>query len=202
MTAHSPCFDCCSRSPCWRRSTSPPRRSRRRPTPWLPAIRCPRPWRSGSLPPQELAGRELPIEEAVAIALANQPTIQNRIGAYVAAQQRVAQALSPLLPQLSGLWNGFQNKRSVELTGVGGRRRPSASRRRPPPASPPPCSCSTSARPGPPPMRPRPTASSPGEASSCRRTVIALAVKQSYYNLLFSSRLVVVNAQALDRAPT
>ncbi len=62
--------------------------------------------------------RELTIEEAVAIALANQPTIQTRIGAYVAAQQRVAQALSPLLPQLSGQWNGFQNKNSVQVTGA------------------------------------------------------------------------------------
>ena len=60
--------------------------------------------------PTETQGREIGIEEAVAIALANQPTIQARAADYVAAQQRVAQALSPLLPQISGLWNGFQTK--------------------------------------------------------------------------------------------
>jgi outer membrane protein len=150
--------------------------------------------------PPEVAGQELGIEQAVAIALANQPTIQNRLSAYVAAQQRVAQALSPLLPQVSGQWNGFQNKNSVQVTGQGGQTAT--------------VSVSTST-----------TATVTGslllfdfgknwaatdaakansefarESVELQKDLIALAVKQSYYNLLLSSRLVVVNAQALDRA--
>jgi outer membrane protein len=52
--------------------------------------------------PQELVGRELGLEEAVNIGLENAPLIVARIGDYVAAQQRVNQALAPLLPQLTG----------------------------------------------------------------------------------------------------
>ena len=130
--------------------------------------------------PPEVADSELGIEEAVAIALANQPTIQNRVGAYVAAQQRVAQALSPLLPQLSGQWDGFQNKNPCRSPEPGRDRRSTVS-----------VSTSTTAtvtgslllfdfgRPGRPRMRPRPTASSLARASSCRRISSSLAVKQS-----------------------
>jgi len=52
--------------------------------------------------PLELVGRELTIEEAVNIGMENAPKIVARIGDYVAAQQRVNQALAPLLPQLTG----------------------------------------------------------------------------------------------------
>ncbi|HET8533595.1 MAG TPA: TolC family protein, partial [Methylomirabilota bacterium] len=52
--------------------------------------------------PQELVGRELGLEEAVNIGLENAPLIVARIGDYIAAQQRVNQALAPLLPQLTG----------------------------------------------------------------------------------------------------
>jgi outer membrane protein len=51
--------------------------------------------------PLELLGRELTVEEAVNIGMENAPKIVARIGDYVAAQQRVNQALSPLLPQLT-----------------------------------------------------------------------------------------------------
>jgi len=51
--------------------------------------------------PQELIGRELTLEEAVNIGMENAPKIVARIGDYVASQQRVNQALAPLLPQLS-----------------------------------------------------------------------------------------------------
>ena len=169
--------------------------------PMAPRDPLPAPVELKFITPPEVAERELGIEQAVAIALANQPTIQNRVSAYVAAQQRVAQALSPLLPQLSGQWNGFQNKNSVQVTGAGGTDgRPSACRRRPPrtvtgslllfdfgknwAATDAAKANSEFAR----------------ESVELQRDLIALAVKQSYYNLLLSSRLVVVNAQALDRA--
>jgi outer membrane protein len=51
--------------------------------------------------PQEIVGRELGLEEAVNIGLENAPLIVARIGDYIAAQQRVNQALAPMLPQLS-----------------------------------------------------------------------------------------------------
>ena len=152
--------------------------------------------------PPEVADRELGIEQAVAIALANQPTIQNRVSAYVAAQQRVAQALSPLLPQISGLWTAFQQKSvsSVTVAGTGANVTLNT------------INLQTQAT---------VTASQllfdfgknwaatdaakansefARESVELQRDLIALAVKQSYYNLLLASRLVVVNAQAVDRA--
>jgi outer membrane protein len=152
--------------------------------------------------PPEIADRELGIEQAVAIALANQPTIQNRVSAYVAAQQRVAQALSPLLPQISGLWTAFQQKsvNQVTIASTGANITLNT------------INLQTQAT---------VTASQllfdfgknwaatdaakansefARESVELQRDLIALAVKQSYYNLLLSSRLVVVNAQALDRA--
>ena len=152
--------------------------------------------------PPEIAGRELGLEETVAIALANQPTIQNRVSAYVAAQQRVAQALSPLLPQVSGLWTAFQQKSVNQVTVAGTGQNITLNT----------INLQTQAT---------VTASQllfdfgknwaatdaakansefARESVELQRDLIALAVKQSYYGLLLASRLVVVNAQALDRA--
>src|SRR3989441_11019758 len=50
-----------------------------------------------------IAGRILPLDECIAIALEAQPRIQATLSDYAAARYRVNQALSPLLPQLSGL---------------------------------------------------------------------------------------------------
>jgi len=154
------------------------------------------------LTPPEIAGRELGIEETVAIALANQPTIQNRVSAYVAAQQRVAQALSPLLPQISGLWSAFQQK-SVSTASIAGSGQNVTLNT---------INLQTQAT---------VTASQllfdfgknwaatdaakansefARESVELQKDLIALAVKQSYYSLLLASRLVVVNAQAVDRA--
>jgi outer membrane protein len=152
--------------------------------------------------PPETAGREVGIEEAVAIALANQPTIQARAADYIAAQQRVAQALSPLLPQISGLWNGFQQKAVSQVTIAATGANVTLNT----------INLQTQAT---------VTASQllfdfgknwaatdaakansefAREAVELQKDLIALAVKQSYYGLLLASRLVVVNAQALDRA--
>jgi outer membrane protein TolC len=49
-----------------------------------------------------IAGRAITLEEALAIALENQPQILARLYDYAAARFRVDQALSPLLPQLTG----------------------------------------------------------------------------------------------------
>src|SRR5262245_16012841 len=47
-------------------------------------------------------GQVLTIDECIAIALEAQPTIQATLYDYAAARARVREALSPLLPQLSG----------------------------------------------------------------------------------------------------
>src|SRR5436309_12493389 len=54
-------------------------------------------------PSTQVAGRMLTLEECIAIALEAQPRIQATLADYAAARYRVNQALSPLLPQLSGL---------------------------------------------------------------------------------------------------
>src|SRR5262249_2287579 len=64
-----------------------PARPPREPLPPPPGIR---PFAT----PQELVGREIGLEEAVNIGLENAPLIVARIGDYVAAQQRVNQALA------------------------------------------------------------------------------------------------------------
>jgi outer membrane protein len=60
--------------------------------------------------PSQVVGRELTLEEAIQIGLDNAPKIAAATGDYLAARQRVYEALSPLLPQITGQWNGFQNK--------------------------------------------------------------------------------------------
>ncbi len=53
-------------------------------------------------PLDRVLGKSLTQEEAVAIALETQPSIQARLSDYLAAAYRVDQAFSPLLPQLTG----------------------------------------------------------------------------------------------------
>jgi outer membrane protein len=60
--------------------------------------------------PEETKGKALTMEDAVKIALDNQPLILARIGDYQAQLQSIAIAFSPQLPQLSGQWNGFWNQ--------------------------------------------------------------------------------------------
>jgi len=88
---------------------TPPSMPPREPLPAPPGIR---PFAT----PQELVGRELGLEEAVNIGLENAPLIVARIGDYIAAQQRVNQALAPLLPQLTGSGN-FGRQRSLSTFG-------------------------------------------------------------------------------------
>src|SRR5947208_16723895 len=57
-----------------------------------------------------IAGRTLTLDECIAIALEAQPRIQATLSDYAAARYRVNQALSPLLPQLSGLVSTTQSQ--------------------------------------------------------------------------------------------
>ena len=60
--------------------------------------------------PEETKGKALTMEDAVRIALDNQPLIMARISDYQAQLQNIAIAIAPQLPQISGQWNGFWNQ--------------------------------------------------------------------------------------------
>ena len=170
--------------------------------PLVPRDPLPAPAGLKFITPPEIAERELGVEQAVAIALANQPTIQNRVSAYLAAQQRVAQALSPLLPQVSGLWTAFQQKSVSQVTVAGTGQNITLNTIALQTQATVTASqllfdfgknwAATDAA--------KATSEFTREGVELQKDLIALAVKQSYYNLLLASRLVVVNAQALDRA--
>ena len=61
-------------------------------------------------PESRVFGRVLSVDDAVAIALETQPNIQARISDYIAAAFRVDQALSPLLPQITGTWTAARDQ--------------------------------------------------------------------------------------------
>ena len=177
------------------------------PTPAAPPMptREPLPAPPGIRPfatPLELVGRELTLEEAVNIALENAPKIVGRIGDYVAAQQRVSQALAPLLPQLSGGWTVTRQQSQFFPGAIGGGT-----------AQPVPLWstsqtaqvtlsqtlfdfgknwAATDAA--------KSTAESFKEQIEAQRLDIAQLVKTQYFTLLLSKRLVEVNVAALDRA--
>jgi outer membrane protein len=170
------------------------------PTPTMPPPLAPPEGIQPYYTPPEIAARELTLEECVAIALQNQPQIQARIQDYAASLERVNQALSPYLPQVSQTWNAFRLRTPsmVELpsgeTTVSRHRtltdlRFSASQllfdfgR---------TWAATDAA--------KRTAESFKDEAELQKDLITLAVKESYFNLLLTRRLVTVNEQALDRA--
>jgi outer membrane protein TolC len=159
--------------------------------------------------PEFPPGRELTLDEAVQIGLANAPKILAAVGDYVAAQQRVAEALAPLLPQVSSQWSGFENKNVVVATAIPGA-----------PLSPVPPRQGIRA------VRflnttatvtasqllmdfgqtlaardvAKASAESFAQALELQKDVIVLTVKTSYFTLLLSKRLAGVAVQALERA--
>jgi outer membrane protein len=64
----------------------------------------------------QVVGRALSLEEAVAIGLSTQPTIQARLFDYAAARHRVTQALSPMLPQVVGTVSATRSMSTVLTT--------------------------------------------------------------------------------------
>src|SRR5712664_567509 len=61
-------------------------------------------------PGSKVFGKVLSVDDAVAIALETQPNIKARISDYIAAAFRVDQALSPLLPQITGSWTAARDQ--------------------------------------------------------------------------------------------
>jgi outer membrane protein TolC len=144
--------------------------------------------------PQELVGRELGLEEAVNIGLENAPLIVARIGDYIAAQQRVNQALAPLLPQLSGSGN-FGRQRSLSTFGGDAGYNDFGS-----------ASITASqllfdfGRTWAAKDAAKYTAVAIKESLETQKLDISQLVKTQYFTLLLSKRLVQVNLAALDRA--
>lgn len=152
--------------------------------------------------PEQVIGRELTLDEAVNIALDNAPKILASTGDYVASLQRVNQALAPLLPQLSGAWTANRQKSEFFPGAIGG-------------AAPKPIPLFATSQ----------TAqvtlsqilfdfgknvaamdAAKSDAEAFRAAVelqknnIAELVKEQYFTLLLTQRLVTVNEAALDRA--
>jgi len=160
--------------------------------------------------PEETRGKTLSMEDAVRIALDNQPLIMARVADYQAQLQNIAIALSPQLPQISGQWNGFWNQVPTSVQS-------------PPFQSGVPLSsirnvtvqqrfltttatvtaqqllwdfgktlaATDAARAG---------AKSSAENVEIQKQDSVRLVKEAYYSLALSNRLVVVSQQALDRA--
>ncbi len=149
-----------------------------------------------------VAGRVLTLPEAVKIALETQPTIQSRLADYAAAQQRVKEALSNILPQIGGSWVGSRQQTQFFSSSIGGGA-----------------------------TKPQPLWSTTQSAQltlsqilfdfgqtfaatdvakaqsevarldvEVQKDQIILAVKEGYFNLLLGKRLVVVNQEAVARA--
>ena len=171
-------------------------------------LQAPEGIRSFPTPPQ-ITGRELTLEEAIEIGLDNAPKISAAAGDYDAARQRVLEALAPLLPQLTGQWNGFQNQNVASVTSSGftapgqlqGQPRTVTSR----------FLTTTATVTGSQLLfdfgktwagvdSAKSTAESFRQAVELQRQTISSQVKTSYFTLLLAKRLVGVNTAALDRA--
>src|SRR3972149_4220664 len=76
--------------------------------------------------PSPVAGRILSLQEAIDIALENQPSMQARLGDYAAARPREDQAFSGPLPQIGGSWNALRDQTAKvgERSGTTGRTAP------------------------------------------------------------------------------
>ena len=144
--------------------------------------------------PQELIGRELTLEEAVNIGMENAPKIVARIGDYVASQQRVNQALAPLLPQLTASGSYGRARTISPLSGASllndfGSTSVTASQL-----------LFDFGRTWAAKDVAKSSAEALKEVLEAQKLDISQLVKTQYYTLLLSKRLVEVNVTALDRA--
>jgi outer membrane protein len=144
--------------------------------------------------PEQIVGREMTLEEAVSISLDNAPKILASAGDYLASLQRVNQALAPLLPQLGGI--GQYGRQQFIDTGRGTRSVDDFG------------SASVTASQllwdfGKT-WAAKDVAKFDAEAfraaAELQKNNIAELVKEQYFTLLLSQRLVTVNEAALDRA--
>ena len=151
---------------------------------------------------QPAAGRLLTLPEALEIALGQQPNIQARLYDYAAARYRVDQAISPMLPQLNASWDLATGQIATVGRSVPPGRNITLTDRRE----------TTDARISLSQLLfdfgknlaatevAKRLADVAKEDIEVQRDLIALAVKEAYFNLLFAKRLILVNRQAIERA--
>jgi outer membrane protein len=151
--------------------------------------------------PPPVVDREVSLEEAIAIALENQPSIRVRLAEYAAARYRVDQAVAPLFPQLGFSAGVFRSRDHLSVSP------PSVTSRSG-------TTYTTAAnagfsleqrifdfgKTGAATEAARSRAEFSREVVEVERDAIVLAVKEAYFNLLFNKRLVLVTEAALDRA--
>jgi outer membrane protein TolC len=153
----------------------------------------------------KIFGKILSVEDAVAVALETQPSIQARLSDYIAAAYRVDQALSPLFPQLTATGTAATSRNASTITS------PTTSSRRVTTYTESPMDpvvarisisqlifdfgktfASTEAA--------RKQADIALEDTELQRQVVTLTVKESFTNINFAGRLIQVNQQAVERA--
>src|SRR2546425_1532188 len=152
-------------------------------------------------PQSQVFGRVLSVEDAVAIALDTQPNIKARISDYIAAAFRVAQALAPLLPQITGSWTAARDQ-NVSVSGGGTQPLRTVVT----------WTTSTTARVSLSQIlfdfgknfasteAARKLADVALEDTELQRQLVTQTVKESYTNINFAVRLIQVNQQAVERA--
>jgi outer membrane protein len=159
--------------------------------------------------PEETKGKVLTMEDAIKVALDNQPLILARIGDYQAQLQNIAIQLAPQLPQLTGQWNGFWNQVPSSVQSPVGQTAPLSNTRNVTVQS---RFLSTSATVTAQQLlwdfgktlaatdAARAGAKSSAEDVEIQKQETVRLVKEAYFGLALSNRLVQVNQQALDRA--
>ena len=156
------------------------------------------------IPPTQIAGRLLTLEECIAIALEAQPRVQATLYDYAAARYRVNQAFSPLLPQLSGVVSSTRSNVPTVVTSSVGKNTTIVQTRQFGDTLLAQVQLSqllfdfgkslaaTDAA--------RKLAEVAVENIELQRQLISLTVKEAYTNTLFSQRLIRVQEQAVERA--
>jgi outer membrane protein TolC len=155
-------------------------------------------------PTQRVVGRVLTLDDAIAIALEAQPTIQATLYDYAAARARVREAFSPLLPQLSGSASAARSHTSVLPTSTTASGRVATVSRQPADTFLAQVQLSqllfdfgkTMAAT----QVARKLAEVSAEGVELQRQTIALTVKEAYTNILLAQRLIRVQEQAVERA--
>jgi outer membrane protein len=172
--------------------------------PMPPAVAPTGPPPPAGTPEAKVFGRVLSVDDAVAIALETQPNIQARISDYIAAAFRVDQALSPLLPQITGTWTAARDQNVTgggsSITGTQVQRTVTS------------WSTSTVARVSLSQLlfdfgknlasteAARKAADVALEDTELQRQLVTQTVKESFTNINFAQRLIQVSQQALERA--
>ena len=156
-------------------------------------------------PTARVVGRVLTLDEAIAIALEAQPSIQATLYDYASARARVREAFAPLLPQLSGSVSATRSSSSVTQTStLTGQTLVVRVTRQPADTFLAQVQLSqllfdfgkTLAAT----QVARKLAEVSAEGVELQRQVIALTVKEAYTNILLAQRLIRVQEQAVERA--